>query len=282
MLYGLGAATAAVMGHAISCRRYALGQLAVTALQLMTHYSNDYFDYDADRANTTPTAWSGGSRVLVNDELPRATALIAAVILAGAGIVVALLLATSPGSGWLVTPTLGVILVLSWGYSAPPLRICASGLGELDTAVVVTGLVPWLAFYLQSTDLRGIGVLATAIIPLACLQFAMLLAIEVPDAGGDRATGKRTLVVRLGATMSMQLYVAVVGLAYIGLVIGAMIALPSRVALAGMATCPIAIWRIARRNEYREPATWERLGFWSVAMLVGTAIAELLAMLSLV
>src|SRR6185503_17692327 len=81
LMFGLGAAIAAWHGHAIVPRRYALGQLAVTALQLMTHYANDYFDYDADRANLTPTRWSGGSRVLVEGALPRSAAFVAAVVL---------------------------------------------------------------------------------------------------------------------------------------------------------------------------------------------------------
>ena len=64
ILFALGAAIAHACGHVIDTGRYVLGQAAVTAFQLMTHYANDYFDYDADVANLTPTKWSGGSRVL--------------------------------------------------------------------------------------------------------------------------------------------------------------------------------------------------------------------------
>ncbi|HEY6172920.1 MAG TPA: hypothetical protein VIX73_00700, partial [Kofleriaceae bacterium] len=85
LLYGLGAAIAAWHGHAIDATRYALGQATVTALQLMTHYANDYFDLEADRVNTTPTAWSGGSRVLAGGELPAAVALVTSLVLAALG-----------------------------------------------------------------------------------------------------------------------------------------------------------------------------------------------------
>ena len=50
----------------------------MTSFQLMTHYANDYFDLEADRANQTPTTWSGGSRVLPAGELSPRVALIAA------------------------------------------------------------------------------------------------------------------------------------------------------------------------------------------------------------
>ncbi|MDB4979874.1 MAG: 1,4-dihydroxy-2-naphthoate polyprenyltransferase, partial [Myxococcales bacterium] len=66
VMYGLGAALAKYAGARLDWHRYAWGQLAVTAIQLMTHYANDYFDLVADRANRTPTAWSGGSRVLAD------------------------------------------------------------------------------------------------------------------------------------------------------------------------------------------------------------------------
>ena len=72
VLYGLGAALAVAGGAPLDRWRYVLGQLVVTATQLMTHYANDYFDLEADRANRTPTRWSGGSRVLPDGALPPA------------------------------------------------------------------------------------------------------------------------------------------------------------------------------------------------------------------
>src|SRR5687768_6611578 len=57
LLYGLGAAAARAAAGAGSgsfdVAAYALGQGAVTSIQLMTHYANDYFDLAADRANST-------------------------------------------------------------------------------------------------------------------------------------------------------------------------------------------------------------------------------------
>jgi 1,4-dihydroxy-2-naphthoate octaprenyltransferase len=280
LLFGLGAVVAALAGHPLDGRRYALGQAAVTAFQLMTHYANDYFDYDADRANTTPTAWSGGSRVLANAELPRQTALVAALVLAGLGLGVAVVLSREAG-GW-TAPLLVATAVLAWIYSAPPLRLCATGLGELDTAVVVTGLVPVLGFTLQAPDLAGLGTLGLALVPLALLQLAMLVAIEFPDAAGDAATGKRTLVVRLGAARAAKLYAAVTALAYLWLPVGVALGLPARVALCAALPAPVAAWRIARiGGEHRDPAAYERLTFGAVLLLIATSVAELAGFVTL-
>ena len=272
ILYGLGAAIAQVAGHAIDLRRYLVGQGAVTAFQLMTHYANDYFDFEADRANLTPTRWSGGSRVLPAGELPRYVALIAALVLAAIGIACAVLLA---GDGSLVIPTLAAILVLAWEYSAPPLRLCATGLGELDTALVVTVLVPWLGFYLQAPDLAGGKILALSIVPLALLQIAMLIAIEFPDAAGDAAAGKRTLVVRLGAARAARLYAAITAAAFAWPAVAMLAGLPSRVCLAMLAPLPVAVWRISRLRDHADPRAFERLTFFAVFLLVATSGAEL-------
>ncbi|HEU4612975.1 MAG TPA: prenyltransferase [Kofleriaceae bacterium] len=279
ILFALGAGIAAAAGHPIDLTRYALGQAAVTAFQLMTHYANDYFDYDADLANATPTAWSGGSRVLPDGLLPRSVALGAAVVLAGTGIVMTTSLALV-GSGSWTTPTLAVVLVLAWLYSAPPLRLCARGLGELDTALVVTVLVPWLGFYLQAPDLRGGAALALTIVPLALLQFAMLLAIEFPDAAGDAATGKRTLVVRLGAPAAARLYAAITAVAFVWPLAALALGLPTRVALAMLVPAPIAIWRISRLGDHADRSAFERFTFFAVFLLVATSAAALVAWLA--
>ena len=70
LFYALGVVMALYSGIQLHLAAFIWGQIAVTATQLMTHYANDYYDLWADRANTTPTNWSGGSRVLASGLLP--------------------------------------------------------------------------------------------------------------------------------------------------------------------------------------------------------------------
>ena len=276
LMYGLGASMAAYAGAAIDWRRYAWGQLAVTATQLMTHYANDYFDLVADRANATPTRWSGGSRVLVDGTLPPAAALVAAVVLALVALAVDVHLAMGPFPR-AVGPAALLMVALSGEYSAPPLRLCARGLGELTTALVVTFLVPWLGFVLQLDATRPF--LPFALIAPCAFQFAMLVAIEFPDAAGDAATGKRTLVVRLGGAWAARLYVAVISAAYLTLPLWVSRGLSPRLAIATACTSPLAAWQVIRvaGGAWRERERWESVAFGSVALLVATGLVELAA-----
>jgi 1,4-dihydroxy-2-naphthoate octaprenyltransferase len=280
LLYGLGAAVAVVNGATLAIGRYLLGQAAITAIQLMTHYANDYFDVAADRANLTPTQWSGGSRVLVADALSPRVALRAAQLLAAvAAVLVALVFAAEGAAGRAPAVALVAALALAWAYSAPPFRLHSRGLGELTTAIVVTGLAPLVGFLQQAPGSIGIGRLLVAQLPLVGLQFAMLLAIEFPDAAGDAAVGKRTLVVRLGGARAAALYRALLVAIYgaIPLLLGA--GLPGLGALGAALMLPVAAWQwwALGTGAWREPQRWEGLAFRAVATLVGTTAAELAA-----
>ena len=137
----LGSAVAKAEVPAVSWNALFLGQLVVSSVQLMTHYSNDYYDFEADRANRTRSAWSGGSRILQQGLLPRRTALHCALfwlIVALCGIVTLHAQVTS----WLATALAVGMVMLSWGYSAPPLRLHSHGLGELNATTTVAASSP--------------------------------------------------------------------------------------------------------------------------------------------
>src|SRR6478735_8859285 len=138
LLFARGSALARVEGVTIDWQRYVWGQVTITAAQWMTHYSNDYFDLEADRANATPTRWSGGSRVLVRNLVAPRAALFAAVGLGLTALFAAGVLATRADGPRLAFPLCLLIIVLSWCYSSPPLRLLSRGLGEATTAFVVT------------------------------------------------------------------------------------------------------------------------------------------------
>src|SRR5262249_5146369 len=139
----------------------------------------------------------------------------------------------------------------------------------------VSGLVPLTGFYLQATQWRLLPFVAIA--PLWGLQFTMLLSIEFPDAAGDAATGKRTLVVRHGPEWAAGVYRGILVAVYVSLLLLVRFGLLPIAAGAALLTSPIAAWQVwrMRRGAFREPARWESLAFWSVALLVVTSALEL-------
>jgi 1,4-dihydroxy-2-naphthoate polyprenyltransferase len=173
---------------------------------------------------------------------------------------------------------IAVAQLLAWSYSAPPLRLHSRGVGELTTALLVAGMTPLVGFYLQT---GRVGLPLLGVLPLCCLQFAMLLTIEFPDAAGDATAGKRTLVVRLGGDTAARLLVLLLLAAYAVLPLLVTLGLPARVAVSAAVSSPVAAWQGWRvwHGAWADRARWNSLGFWAIALVISTATAELLAFL---
>ncbi|MFW5941561.1 MAG: prenyltransferase [Chloroflexota bacterium] len=281
VLYGLGAAMALYDGASLSLAALLWGQAAVTATQVMVHYSNDYFDLDADRANPSPTRWSGGSRILPEGRVAPRLALWAALLAFLAAVVATLVAALALRPGPLALPLLLLALFLAWSYSAPPLRLHSSGLGEAAGALLIAGLTPLVGYYLQAGQLGVTPLLAVT--PLVLLQFVMLLVIGFPDARGDAAVGKATLVVRLGGARAARLLQLALVTFYLMLPLLWAAGLPALVVVALLLfTLPGTVWLAWRvgQGKWRELAWWNWFGFVSIGLVVGSALVMLAAFLA--
>lgn len=278
---GLGLSIALYLGRAPNWTAALLCQLVITATQLMTHYSNDYFDQDADAATTTPTRWSSGSRVLPDGLIAPRAALTAALVcgaVAMAGTVA--LMAT----GLATTLTGGLFLLsilLAWSYSSPPLWLNRRGLGELTGSLLVPGLTTLLGFMVQTGQFDWLPLLT--VVPLVCFQLAMLISVNFPDVAGDSRVSKRTMVVIIGPAQGARLFVTSLVLAYGSLPLLTVAGLPAMVARAVLLTLPIALWQAWRiqRGAAMDPIQWNGLAFWSIGLLLGAALLQLAAYLLL-
>lgn len=278
-LYGLGVLCSLAIGEPFSAGVFWWGQLAVTAIQLTTHYANDYYDYHADVANLTPTRWSGGSRVLVRAEVPRVTALLAA---AGCALTACFAIGGLVGfegvSARIALPLLGVMLLLSWSYSSPPLRLHTRGYGEPTVALVVPFLTPLSGFMLQAERIHPLPVLLT--LPLIALQLNMQFTLEYPDEKGDRIVGKRTWVIVFGAKkiawLSSALIVGAFGFSFIA----AGRLLPWLTGWAWLVILPLGVFQLSRlwNGAWARQERWESLAFGSVALFFLATVLDLLAL----
>lgn len=275
VLYGLGAAVAA-RHHALDVRGYVWGQAAVASTQLMTHYANDYFDIAADRANTTPTQWSGGSRVLADGTLSPGVALAAARALGAVALLLSIATAVVAHSARALVVLL-LALVLAWSYSAPPMRLHTRGVGAPSVALVVGILTPLAGWLVQGGD--AIEEMLVVAAPIAFAIAAMILVIDFPDAEGDRAVGKRTPVVRFGPRVAARLAILCVLGAYASLAMFPLVDVPSSALYAVAATLPLGLWLVARlvRGDGERTTAWEGLARTGVAWLAAIVVLELAA-----
>lgn len=280
-LYGIGTLAARRSGHAFHLTTYLWGQLAIICIQSMTHYCNDYFDYTADVANRTPTHWSGGSRVLVNGELPRIVALRAALVLAIFAPLAALALFAAGGRAHpqgLSVLLLCAIQALAWSHGGPPLRLHWRGLGEPTTAVAVPLLTLLAGYVVQAGRIDVLPISLS--LPLCLLQIVMLLTIEFPDRCGDEKVGKHTWVTLLGPRRAALLTEALLAVAFVSSFAGVALGVPGTVTWAWLCLAPFALAQLIRmlRGAWQRPAAWESLAFGAVALFFLGMVADLVAL----
>ena len=248
----LGVAVAALAGQ-WSIALAGLTLLGASLIHLGLNVANDVFDTmsGADAANTTPTQFSGGSRMahygLVS--LRGLAMLSAGLYLAGIGI--GFWLAAERGFWTLFT--IGAIgVAISVFYTAPPLRLVYRGIGEVTVALGFGPIVLLGASYVQSRHLSlEAGILS---IPVAIFIALVLYVNEIPDRAGDAAAGKRTLPVRLSKAAVIAGYAWAAMLAYLTILVGAVTGVLPRPTIIALATIPLAI-KVLRglRTSYESP-----------------------------
>jgi len=188
-----------------SLTRLGLTFLGVAALHSGANLLNDYYDsFGSDPINVHATPFSGGSRVIQEGGLTPATVRFLAFLFLGVGCVCGLALIFL-GRPWVaVLGTLG--LLAGYLYSAQPVQLMSTGLGEAAIFLAFGPLVTWGTYYVQTGTLNPVG-LAIGV-PLAFLITAILWINEFPDLKADAEAGKRQLVVRLGIKKSRWVYTA--------------------------------------------------------------------------
>lgn len=159
--------------------------------------------------------FTGGSRVIQNGVISESHMAVFGWSLMAVTAAIGILLASRSGTGLLLIGFVG--LLIGWAYSAPPLRLSARGLGELSVGLGFGLVIPLGAAYVQLGHAEI--ALLWAGLPFAFLITLVLYVNQFPDVRADIASGKRNLVVRLGARHARPGYVLLLVLAYLSLVL---------------------------------------------------------------
>jgi 1,4-dihydroxy-2-naphthoate octaprenyltransferase len=198
LAYTVGALAAFPVDGVFGNPLFWIGYLCLFLGEVATVLINEVVDFPSDRNNRFFSPFTGGSRVLVEGLLSLRELRIGIVVaLAGALAGSAWLLTLTPTSTSAVAAALGVMAILAIGYSAPPLKLCYRGLGELDVAITHS-IVVILCGYVFLGGAWNDALPWLLGLPLLLAILPSITLSGIPDAEADAATGKRTLAVRLG------------------------------------------------------------------------------------
>ncbi len=214
--------------------------LGIVLIMLATYYFNEYFDYEGDIINKTFIKFSGGSRALPDNMVPRPVARIAgyssvAVLVAISVVYILFYFEDYP----LLLPLALFGAFCGVFYSHPPFQWAYQGIGEIVIGGCYGILTFVSGFYLVSGVLNQNMLLIG--LPASMTIFLVILANEFPDYEADKAVNKRNLIVRLGPQKGVLLYAGVMMPVYPAMVATIAVGISPWIAVAGLPVFALAI-----------------------------------------
>ena len=182
--------------------------VAALLIQIGTNLANDYFDF---RKGADTAERLGPIRITQSGLMPAETVRTATALTFGLAMLVGAYLSIVGGWPILVIGLLSIAAGVLYTGGLWPLAY--HGLGDL-TVFLFFGLVAVVGTAYLHTG--SVGLLAVIYaLPVALLVTAILVVNNLRDIGTDRAAGKRTLAVRLGAYGTRVEYVLLILGAYV-------------------------------------------------------------------
>jgi 1,4-dihydroxy-2-naphthoate octaprenyltransferase len=246
-----------VSGSEIATRG-CLALLVSVALQVAVNYANDYSDgirgTDNERVGPQRLVASG----LSSASAVKRAALLAFVVGAIAGGVLALL------TTWWLIPIGMICMVAGWTYTGGPKPYGYAGLGELFVFVFF-GLVATTGTAFVITEQVSVLALVSGVV-VGALAVALLVVNNIRDIDNDRVNRKMTLAVRIGAQRARRLYASLYVLAGVAMIAAAFIERLALIGLVGLLAALPAVSTV--RTARSAPQLIEALGMTARAQLV--------------
>lgn len=220
---------------------FLLALLGAIAFHAATDVINDYGDHKSgtDDINQELTPFSGGSRMIQERMLSAGQMLRLALICYAVGIAIGLYLVAVRGLPILWIGLIGFALSALYTVPQVGLAYLGHGLGEVSLGLGFGPVMVGGAYYVQAQHFTP--QMWYASLPVGLLIMAVLYINEFPDYAADKASGKRTLIVKLGRRAAVGGYIALMLGTYLTIAVGVLSSLLPWPALIAFLTLPLAI-----------------------------------------
>ncbi len=210
--------------------------IGALSLHASVNVLNDYFDFRSglDLA-TTPTPFSGGSRVLPANEMAPSTVLYGGILFLAVGVGIGSYFLYVTALSPILVGILAVVVVSVVGYSTVISRL---GLGEFAAGLNFGPLLIVGTYYIQTGTLALQALLVGT--TLGILVAGILYINEFPDTAADAKTGRRHLVIRWGKERAASRFRVLVVGAYAVTVAGVVLGVVTPFALISLLAFPKA------------------------------------------
>ncbi|KYC45084.1 MAG: 1,4-dihydroxy-2-naphthoate octaprenyltransferase [Candidatus Methanofastidiosum methylothiophilum] len=207
VVYSLGALISYKFNGDFLSINYILGYLIIFLIELLTVFTNEYYDFETDKLNKNPTRFTGGSRMLVENkisikELKTALLFVLLFLLILSGYLLKITFFSYQVSFLLV---IGIIFGVS--YTTPPLKFSYRGVGELDVAFI-HGFYVILCGYVFQKGILDATIIWVIAIPIFFSSLVGVSLAGITDIDSDIFVSKKSIVVLLGPKNTLILSTA--------------------------------------------------------------------------
>lgn len=265
----LGAGLAAHIYGTFDISLFLLTLLGIIAVHAGSNVINDYFDYRSgtDLVNENKSPFNGGSPFLITGELSPQEVRRGAYLFFAVGLLTALVLTLLVG--WIIFLLFALGVIFGYFYTHSTVNLAGRGVGELAVWFAFGPLTVIAAYYVQAGTVDLEAVLIS--IPIGLMISNIILVNEFPDREADQRAGKKQLVVRMGKTRAAYIYGALTGLAYLVILVPAVLDILPLWYLAGLVTLPLA-WKATRAliNHYMDRDAVLKAQAWTIQIMALT------------
>lgn len=213
-----------------------LSIFGVVSLHASVNVLNDYFDYRSGiDLVTTPTPFSGGSRILPAKELTSNSVLFAGIGFLAAGLLTGFYFVYKFAFDPLLT---GILLAAAVSIVAYSPLISTWGIGELIVGLNFGPMLLLGTYYVQTKTIHPEPILVGAV--LGILTTGILYINEFPDTDADMQKGRMHLIARWGKAKAAQRFKVLIGSAYLIIIAGIILGFITPFALLSLITLPKA------------------------------------------
>ena len=224
--------------------------IGIVCIHASVNVLNDYFDFKSGiDTTTTPTPFSGGSRVLPEKLLEPRSVLIGGIVLLAIGSLIGLYFLYIFNFPPLLIALIAIAIITSVAYS--PL-LSTIGLGEVFVFLNFGPLLFTGVYYIQSG-----GLISTEAIVIGSIVGLMTTGIlyinQFPDTDADKSKGRFHLVARLGKKRAAGIYKYIINAGFVILILGVVTFTIPPTTIIALVTFPK--FRVANsilKNEYEK------------------------------
>lgn len=229
---------------------FVLTTIGVILVHAGTNLVNDYFDHKSslDEININHTPFSGGSRVIQDNEITPKAMLIAGLgTFTFAAVIGFYLNAVTKGNVILFIGITGFFI--GYFYTAKPLKLGYTALGEFITFIACGPLIVYGSYFVMAQT-HAIQPLFASV-PIGILVGLILYINEFQDQEADKEVGKKTLVVILGKAKAIKLFYFFMIFNYVWIIFGIILNLFPLYTIIILLTLPICFKAInVAKNNY--------------------------------